>query len=343
MIEHLVGMQAQQPNDPHIGLWTRLEAFDPSELSQLIIDRKAVRGGLMRATLHLVTSRDYLSLRGIMQPINERIYNSGIPTSQRIVGGDVEAVLAAGRALLDEKPRTSNELGKLLKERWPDRDATALARPVQFLLPLVQVPPRGVWGSSMQATWATAESWLGEPPDADASVDNMVLRYLAAFGPATISDIGTWSGVPGLREVVERLRPQLRTFRDERGRELFDLPDAPLPDPETPAPVRFLPDYDNVTLSHDDRSRIIDEEQRKKLLAYTSWRQNESYGGVLVDGFGRATYKVRRVKGTSKLEVKLMGGLSKQEEIDLVEEGMRLLTFVTPNGTHDIELIPPPD
>src|SRR5258706_14678069 len=179
------------------------------------------------------------------------------PFTSRLAGVDLKTVLALGRKLVDETPRSAAELRPLLKKRWPERDADALAAAVHFHLPLVQVPPRGVWGASAQPRHALLETWLGRDLAADASPDKLIVRYLRAFGPATVADARTWSRVTGLREVFERLRPGLRTFRDEKGRELFDVRDGPLPDPETSAPPRFLPEYDNVFLSHDDRSRIV--------------------------------------------------------------------------------------
>src|ERR671911_1971374 len=232
-IEHLVGMQAQAPAPPYVGLWTRLEDFHPDDLACLILERRAVRIALMRNTVHLVSARDCLALRPLMQPVFDRTLYSTRANRAHLKGVEIEALVVAGRALLEERPRTAKELGELLREQWPERDAAALARAIRHLVPLVQVPPRGVWGKSGPAAHTTAEAWLGRPLDRDPSLEEMVVRYLGAFGPATVKDAQTWSGLTRLGEVVERLRPRLSTFRDEHGRELFDLPDAPRPDPDT--------------------------------------------------------------------------------------------------------------
>jgi len=324
-LEHLVGMQAQAPNPPYIGMWTRLEDFHPGELASLISDRCAVRIALMRNTIHLVTAHDCLALRPLVQPIFDRDLRANYSHGGNIKGMDLDALTAAGRALLDEKPRTGKDLGALLAERWPDRNPASLAHAVRGRVPLVQVPPRGIWGESGPAAHATAESWLGRPLNPGLSSDEMVTRYLGAFGPATVMDAQAWSGLTRMREVFERLRPHLRTFRDERGKELFDLPDAPRTDPGIPAPVRFLPEFDNATLSHADRARIISDDHRKVI----SSKNGMVPATVLVDGFVRGTWKVERTKKMAGLVIEPFEPLSKENCDALAEEGERLLHFVT--------------
>ena len=324
-IGHLVGLQAQAPDPPYVGLWTRLAGFLPETLSRMILDRQAVRVALMRNTLHLVTAEDCLKLRPLVQPIIGRNLYSGNPQRAAVEKIDAAELIAAGRALLEEQPLTAGELGGLLRERWPDQDPAALARAIRNLVPLVQVPPRGVWGESGPAAHTTVEAWLGRGMDPDLSPEEMVVRYLGAFGPASVKDAQTWSGLSRLRGVFEQLRPRLRTFSDQEGTELFDLPEAPRPDPEVPAPVRFVAAFDNLILSHADRSRVVAAEHRRAIAS----RNGMVPATFLVDGFVRGTWKVVRERGEATLEIGPFEHLPKQDREGLAEEGERLLGFVT--------------
>jgi winged helix DNA-binding protein len=315
-IEHLVGMQAQVPNSPYVGLWTRLERFEPDQLADLITQRRALRLGMMRNTLHLVTARDCIALRPLFSPVLER----GLWAThfgRNLVGMEMQPLIRYATRLMKEKPRTLAELGALLHERWPDRDATSLAYAIRYLVALVQVPPRGVWGKSAQATWTSAELWLDSPLIRKPSIDTLILRYLAAFGPATVADMSAWSGLTALRAVVERLRGKLRTFQDERGRELFDVPDGPRPDPDTPAPPRFLPEYDNLLIGHQDRTRVIDHAYRYVIFI----------GTLLVDGFVQGTWVIRRQGDVATLAIEPLRRLTKSDRTAVAEEGARLLEF----------------
>jgi hypothetical protein len=289
----------------------------------------------MRGTIHLATARDCLALRPLVQPVLERALKSNF--AKRLPGVDYGELAAAGRALLADEPRTFTDVRRELGNRWPGAEAQALGYSVSYLVPLVQPPPRGLWQRSGQTTWLTTEAWLGESLEANPSADAMVLRYLAAFGPASVMDVQAWCGLTRLREVVERLRPHLVTFRDERGVELFDLPDAPRPDPETPAPVRFLPQYDNVFLSHVDRSRIVPDEARG-LAA----RENGFVRTFLLDGFMAGTWRLERGRKVTTLRVTPNELWSKRDHNAVLQEATRLLDFLTAESeTQEVVIAPP--
>ena len=323
-IEQLVGMQAQVPTAPYIGLWSRLDAFGSEDLARLILERRAVRMALMRSTIHLVTARDALALRALVQPAIERSHNGQY--RKHLTGVDRDALVAAASELLTEKPRLLKEVADLLGDRFPGVDRLALASAVRAWVPVVQPPPRGIWGKGGLAAHVSATAWLRGTRPREMTIDQMVLRYLAAFGPATVMDAQAWSGLTKLREVFERLRSRLRAFRDEHGRELFDLPDAPRPDPGTAAAPRFMPEYDNIFLAHADRSRIADPRRVATLSTETGMVQ-----ALLVDGFVAATWRVVREPGSAKLIVEPLRRLSKDERAAVVEEGTRLLQFVAPD------------
>ncbi|MET0552985.1 MAG: winged helix DNA-binding domain-containing protein [Vicinamibacteria bacterium] len=334
VIEHLVGLQAQNPPDPYVGLWTRIEGFVHDDLSRLLTTRRAVRLALQRSTIHLVTGRDCLALRPVLRDVQERNLFVGSPYGRKLKGLDLDAFLAAGRALFDERPRTTAAAGTLLAELFRGRDATSLGYGLRNLLTLVQIPPRGVWGASGQPVCATAETWLGRPLAKDAAPDALVLRYLTAFGPASVADAQNWSGLTRLAETFERLRKRLRTFRDENGRELFEVPRAPLPDGDVPAPVRFLPVYDNAVLGHADRARIVPPSVRSLATG------GRSVGSVLVDGFVGGLWSVAREKSAAVLKVALVHRPVADDEAALVEEGARLLEFVAGTaGRRDVRLV----
>jgi hypothetical protein len=335
-VEHLVGLQAQVPLDPYVALWSRLRRFRPAELSELLETRRVVRTVVMRATIHLVGAEDCLLLRPLMQPVLDRELQRHRDYAPLLRGVDLDRVLRFARDLVGECPRTGPQLRAALAERFPEHDAAALAYACRNLLALVQVPPRGLWGRTAQVTSTTAESWLGRPLARRPSLGAVVLRYLAAFGPASVGDVSAWCRLTGLREVVERLRPQLRTFRDERGRELFDLPDAPRPGADAPAPVRFLPEYDNALLSHDDRSRFAPENPRVPVAAaFTSLGQ----GAVLVDGTVAGSWQLERE--AAALVVRHVRPLPRRGADAIGAEGRRLLRLLaTEAATHDVRLEP---
>jgi hypothetical protein len=314
MVERLVGMQAQVPANPYVALWARLRDFEPQALSEPIATRQLARANLMRNTLHLVTAADCLALHPLTTPLRIRGFRS--PFGPALNGADPEAVAEAARALIAQAPRTRAELSERLAERWPEAEPLALAYVATHYLPLVQLPPRGLWGGRGLPTYALADDWLGAPLDEGADLSSFVRRYLAAFGPATPADVRTWAGVAGLRPVIDALRPELRTFRDQQGRELLDVPGAPIADPDLPAPPRFLPEYDNVTLSHADRSRVV-----------APGGPPAGTPALLVDGFARASWRVEDG------ELVLSGYEPAEDEREAIEaEGAALLRFLGVSG-----------
>lgn len=334
-VAHLVGLQAQAPMPPYFGLWSRLAGFDPGGLAKLLVERRVVRTPLLRATIHLATAADCRSLRRLLQPVFDRALVSHPERSAELARVDRAELASAGRELLAAKPATSKALGQLLAQRWPDRDPAALAYGVQQLVPLVQVPPRGVWGASGQASWTTVDTWLGAPGGAALAASDLVRRYLAAFGPALVADVQHWSGLPGLAEVVEPMG--LRTFRDEHGRTLYDLPEAPLPDPHTPAPVRFVAPFDNLVIGHADRTRVITDAHRRRVFTINGI----VHGTVLVDGFVAGSWRLEQTRTAATLTVTPFQRLPGAGRAALESEGMDLLAFAAPEAaTRDLRFAP---
>ncbi|MFG2457051.1 winged helix DNA-binding domain-containing protein [Streptomyces sp. NPDC048523] len=323
-VGHLLGLQAQNVKPPYYALAARLDGFTPEALSELMADREVVRIVTMRSTIHTHTAEDCLTLRPLVQPARDRElthFRKGLD------GVDLDRLAVLARELVETEPRTMKQLREVLVAEWPDADPQALGIAARCKLPLVQVTPRGLWGRSGQVALTTAEHWLGRPAEPAPAPEDVVLRYLAAFGPASVKDMQTWAGLTRLRETFERLRPRLLTFRDEKGVELFDLPDAPRPDAGTPAPPRFLPEFDNLLLSHADRSRVVPPEYWGR-----SWVGNLVYSTFLVDGFLAGVWKLER----DVLVIEPFGSLTKAQRADLMAEGQLMLATLHPGTPYDI-------
>jgi hypothetical protein len=325
MIEHLGGMQSQAPLAPYVGLWTRLQDFTPDELSALTEERQVVRLHLMRNTVHLVSARDCLDWRALFYPLHAAKFSAQF--RRGMAGVDRDTLLTQAKRLLEEQPRTRGELANLLAERWPEADPGALAYAATHHIALCQVPPRGIWGKNGPAAWAPVESWLSAPLR-PASVDALVLRYLGAFGPATVADIQVWSGLSRLREVAERL--PLRTFHGQAGQALHDLPDAPRPAEDIPAPPKFLPEYDNLLLSHADRTRIIPGSRPVPLPP----GNGATVGTFLIDGMWQGTWQVRN----HTLRIQPFTKLCRADRDALLTEAAQLCAFVHPQAKCDMIL-----
>ena len=333
-VEKLVGLQAQNPLDPYLALWSRLAGFNTDALGRLVTDRSLVRITVMRGTIHLLTAEDALWLRPLTQPVLTAELSRHRDFAPALAGVDLDPILAFARPLLSVRPLSGPQLRAALVERFPDLDPAALAYACRCLLPLVQAPPRGVWGKTRQAEVTTLDSWVGKPLDPAPSRTAMWLRYLGAFGPASVADIANWSRLSGWRQVVEKTRPQLVTFRNERGTELFDLPDAPRPDSDTPAPVRFLPEYDNLLLGHADRSRF--SAGTPSFIGATRGIK----GSVLVDGTGQAIWRFEGAKNQARTLVVEHWPLAKRSRGAVVEEATEVARFWYPEVEVPIQMQP---
>lgn len=336
-IERLAGMQAQLPMPPYVGLWTRLQDFQREDLAGLIEQRRVVRATMMRATLHLVTTDDYLRLRGAIQPVLDAAQES--IAKRRDDAVDFDAVLKEGRRLLKEQPRTFAEITKHFADFMPDADPGAVRYTIRTKLPLVQMPTATGWRYPSTPQFTLAEDYLNQkisltPTEDDFKV--LVRRYLAAFGPATVTDMQTWSGLGGLKELFESMRDELVVYRDEKKRELFDLPDMPTPEADISAPPRFLPEFDNLLLAHKDRRRVVADEYRKQV--YLPGLRVAAT--ILVDGVVQGAWKVEKTKGNATLNITPFAQWSKSVRDELADEAERLIRFIEPDAkAHDVQFV----
>jgi hypothetical protein len=334
-IERLVGMQAQLPRPPYIGLWSRVSGFTRDSLTTLFEQRKVVRATFLRATLHLVTAKDYLALRPAIQPALDAALHGILRT--RMAGMDLPELTTRARRILGERPRTFEELRDEFLRTDPKADERAMGYAVRLQLPLVQVPAgkSAPWAFPAKASFAVADEWLGRTVStAPEPADELVLRYLAAYGPATGADIQAWSGLPTLGDTMARLAPRLTIYRDERKRELFDLRGAALPAADTPAPVRFIPDYDNLVVTRADE-RFVARVHRPKVFL-PGLRVAPT---VLIDGFVAATWKIERTRRAASLVVEPFAPLASRVRKDVIAEGEALLHFAEPDAqTFDVRV-----
>ncbi|WP_280266266.1 winged helix DNA-binding domain-containing protein [Nocardia wallacei] len=336
MCEYLVGLQAQDVPPPFVGLWSRIADFDPEAVSSGLRDRALVRITLMRGTIHLVTAADAVRIAPHIQPELEKVpFRKGFNYGA-MVGLDPEAVRRSGEKVLGDAPMSAADLRKRAAEEFPDRDPGAVVQTWLYQLPVLQTPPRGLWKNNSRPVWSRIEPWLGTALVPDYPLEELVVRYLRAFGPASTMDVQTWSRLLGIKDAVDRLGDRVRTYTDERGRVLYDAADAELADPDRPAPVRFLGWYDNLYLSHQDRGRIVPDGAAPPLQ-----RMALQVAPVLVDGYLAGTYKVFTDRELARLRTAPGRKWSRAERSAVESEGAALLSFLEPDRAPSIEILSP--
>ncbi len=326
-VQRLAGMQAQEPKHPFVGLWTRIEDFDEASLRAALKDRSVVRATLMRSTLHLLGAADYAALRMALQPppsVALRVLGA------RAAGLDPERVIPAAELLLRHGPLTFDEIRARLREQFPAVDDRALGYAVRTLLPLVMVPDEDArWGFGRAVRFTLASDWLAGAPlvEGDAAARALARRYLGAFGPATAKDLQSWSGIRGMKAVLDGMRGELEVFTDEGGRrELFDLPGAPRPGAEAPAPPRLLPEFDNLVLAWDDRSRVIAAEHRP-LVTTKNLRVKATF---LVGGLVAGTWTLAVKRRVATLTLAPFATVSTSAAKELEAEAERIVRLAEP-------------
>lgn len=329
-MEHLVGMQAQLGDPPYYQLWTRLKDFRTEDLSRALHDRSAVRVVLMRGTIHLVAAADALRLRPVVQPYLSQTLFSGGEHGKQIVGVDVGALVAEGRRLLADKPQSADDLAAALQERFGDYPGPSLVYGLRGAMPLIQTPPRGVWGQGGGLTYASTGQWLDSDCELDpeTALDEAIPRYLAAYGPATIQDFQTWSSRTRTAAAFERLRDRLVVHRDDNGRELFDVPGAETPDGRQPLEPLLLGAFDNILLSHKEREFIISKAAQQRVFTQNGIIK----GTILIDGFVAGSWRPTLKKKSARVDIEAFSTLTARQREQLEHRALRLLDFAAPDA-----------
>ncbi|WP_103351306.1 winged helix DNA-binding domain-containing protein [Amycolatopsis sp. CA-128772] len=332
-VEHLAGLQAQAPFPPYFGLWSRLEGFRPAELVELLESRRVVRIALMRGTVHLVTAADALAWRPVLQVLYDRDLKQNTLHARALADLDHAEVASAARELLSVSALSSTALGAELARTWdvPPASLTHLAR---GRLPLVQVPPRAIWGKAGQTTYACLDEWVGAPL-APPSPASLISRYLRAFGPATVADVQTWAGITRLGEVAAAM--DLRRYRDPDGRELLDLPELTVPDEDVPAPPRLLGPFDQMILSYADRTRIISDAYRKRVISHNGLVK----GTLLVDGRVCGFWEIKASRKAAAIELSPFEKLAKRDLAALEKSAGELVKWAEATAeTYEVRVDP---
>lgn len=329
-VEHLGGLQAQAPVPPYLALWTRLKPFKVDMLSKLVIDRSLVRMTLWRGTLHLISADDVYLMRTALQPELNKWAKIVMPPATR-VEIDLEKLARLTREHIDTEPRTVAEIGAYLEEQFPEAKARELSTQAQMLVPMIQVPPRGIWGVGGIPQNVAMATWLGRELPEQADVGELIVRYLRAFGPATLADMQAWSRLIGLKAHAKDL--DLVEYRNEAGKVLLDVPDGVIVPEETKAPARLLPAFDNVLLGHADRTRIMSEDARSRWGAV---RNGVFPPTFLVDGFLRGTWNVVETKDTATLTIEPYFKTTKKDMAGVVREAKAVLKVMAPKKAHVI-------
>ena len=320
-VERQTAIQAQDTRPPYIGLWSRVTGFGRDDLHAAYHDRTAVRATMMRGTLHTMTAADYAAVRAALAPM---LAAAGRGFEKTV---DAAAAVQAGRELLADGPKTMTEIRAAFAERFPEEHVRPMAYLARLNVPLVLVPNEDRWSFGRDSAFALAEQWLGRPLDADAGPEALITRYLRALGPASAKDVEVWGGPPKAKAILEAM--DLVALADERGRTLYDLPDAPRPGGDVPAPVRLIGDFDSMVLSHEDRTRIVADEHRSLLMPSKNLRVKATF---LVDGFVAGIWSAQRKGRKATLSLEPFVKVKQRDVKALCQEAEALLHFLEPDA-----------
>jgi hypothetical protein len=327
-LHRLVALQGQMARAPFIGLWARVEAFDPAELRRRIAGRQVVRSTFVRSTLHLTAAEDFLALRPALRANLGREAPLALPGGIKVTPAELEPILDLARAHFAKAPRPFESLREVIEARGFG-DVRVMAFAARILLPLVQASDNSEFGFKAGGEFVLAQAWLGRDL-AKPDRAELVRRYLAAYGPATPADFTAWSGEKGAAALFESLGDELVRYRDEKKRVLFDLKGAPLPGADTPAPPRLLPDFDAAVLGHQDRTRIVPPGHVAKAVTSKNLLVPPM---ALVDGFVAATWRLEIKKKTAELAIRAFEPIKPKDRAGLEAEALSLLEVFAPGAS----------